>query len=75
MSEKFTFDLVQHIGTIAKKGDRTLELNIVAWNGRPPKFDIREWNEDHTTMTRGITLTEEDAASLAKILQEHFNKK
>jgi hypothetical protein len=33
------------------------ELNLVAWNGNEPKYDIRDWNTDHTRMSKGITLT------------------
>lgn len=30
------------------------ELNLVPWNGRMPRYDIRGWNDDHTKMTKGI---------------------
>lgn len=33
------------------------ELNLISWNGREPKYDLREWSEDHTKMGKGITLT------------------
>lgn len=35
----------------------TKELNLVSWNEREPKFDLREWAPDHTKMGKGITLT------------------
>ena len=37
----------------------TREVNLVSWNGKPPKIDIRDWSESHERMSRGITLTEE----------------
>ena len=70
MSEKYTVDIVKHIGTLAKREKNTLELNIVSWNGREPKFDIREWSADHKTMTRGLTFTREEIDALAQILQD-----
>ena len=36
------------------------ELNLVSWNERDPKFDLREWSPDHTKMGKGITLTYEE---------------
>lgn len=42
----------------------TLELNIVAWNGGAPKWDIRHWNDDHTRMGRGLTFTDDEMATL-----------
>lgn len=28
------------------------ELNLVSWNGRPPKFDLRDWAPDHEKWER-----------------------
>ncbi len=50
----------------------TKELNIIAWNGGASKYDIRDWNPDHTSMSRGITLHEEEALKLKKLLDERF---
>lgn len=46
------------------------ELNLISWNGREPKYDLREWSEDHTKMGKGVTLT------LAELqtLKESLNK-
>ncbi len=30
------------------------ELNLISWNGREPKYDIRDWSEDHTKMGRAL---------------------
>ena len=40
------------------------ELCIVDWFGNGPKYDIRGWNEDHTKMTKGISMTEEEFREL-----------
>ena len=37
----------------------TKELNLVSWNGREAKYDIRDWAPDHEKMTKGVTLTKE----------------
>ena len=38
----------------------TKELNLVSWNDRAPKYDIREWSPEHDKMSKGITLSEEE---------------
>lgn len=69
------FEIIQHLGVIGEgsKGWKT-EANIVSWNDREPKLDIRAWNEAHTHMGKGIALTSEEAQKLAKILTKHFKK-
>lgn len=46
----------------------TKELNMVSWNEREPKFDLREWAPDHTKMGKGITLTYDEMQTLV----DHF---
>ncbi|MDD2483809.1 MAG: PC4/YdbC family ssDNA-binding protein [Eubacteriales bacterium] len=66
-----TFELVEHIGVFGKdtKG-WTRELNKVAWNGGPAKFDVRNWDDKHQKMGRGITLTKEELAEFREILKD-----
>ena len=44
------------------------EVNLVSWNGRPAKLDIRNWQMDHEKCGKGITLTREEAEELVKLL-------
>ena len=47
------FEIVESIGPIkAFKNGWTKELNLVSWNNTDPKYDIREWDEDHEKMGR-----------------------
>ncbi|MBR2394556.1 MAG: hypothetical protein IKA98_03545, partial [Candidatus Methanomethylophilaceae archaeon] len=46
----------------------TKELNLISWNDRDPKYDIREWSPDGTKMGKGITLSDEEVAVLKKAL-------
>lgn len=69
------FEIIKHIGTIRKhENGWAKELNIVAWNGGEPKYDIRDWDAKHEYMTRGITLTRTDMASLISIIDDARNK-
>lgn len=48
----------------------TKELNYMSWNGRDPKYDIRDWAPEKTKMGKGVTLTEEELGQLKTVLQE-----
>jgi hypothetical protein len=68
---EITFDIVKNYGVISQeKGGWMKELNLVSWNGRTPKLDIRDWSPDHQKMGKGITLTKDEAAKLVELLNE-----
>lgn len=63
------FDITQTIGVLSENAKGwTKELNLVSWNEREPKYDIREWSPDHTRMGKGVTLSEEEIERLRAIL-------
>ena len=65
------YEIVQHLATIAEGSKGwSKELNLVSWNERDPKFDLREWSPDHTKMGKGITLSDEEAKMLREALNE-----
>nr|DAM83822.1 MAG TPA: hypothetical protein [Caudoviricetes sp.] len=67
------YEIKEHIGIISEnKNGWTKELNLVSWNDNDPKYDIRDWNPTHDKMSRGITLTEEEAYELSIILSGEF---
>ena len=67
------FKLVEKLGILERhKSGWSREINIVAWNGGRPKFDIRDWDPDHNRMSRGITLYENEAIKLTKILAQRL---
>ncbi len=66
----FSYEIVKHIGVISEgTGGWTKELNLISWNGKDPKYDIRDWAPDKEKMGKGVTLTAEDAKSLLELLQ------
>ena len=73
------FTIHEHIAVLDRYEGRevpwTKEVNIVSWNGGPPKVDLRDWSEDHTRMSRGITLTEEQAMKLAAALVDRYHER
>lgn len=62
------YEIIEEIGVLSEnaRGWRK-ELNKISWNGRPPKYDIRDWSEDHEKMGKGITLTDEEAEVLKTV--------
>ena len=65
------YEIVEHLGILSEtdKGWKK-ELNLVSWNEREPKYDLRDWNETHDKMGKGITLSKEEAQNLMSILKE-----
>lgn len=77
MSERnnIAFEIVKHFGTIARHEDGwDRELNLVRWNGGAPKYDIREWDEHHERMGRGITLHEGEMRRVVELFLESKNR-
>lgn len=69
MADDFSFNLEKEIGVLSEgKGGWKLELNYVSWGGRPAKYDIRSWDQNHEKMGKGITLTKEELLALKGLL-------
>ena len=64
------YEIVKNLGSFGKGPKGVKELNMVSWNDRPAKYDMREWNEDHTQMSKGLTLNLEEAKSLKDLLNK-----
>lgn len=55
------YEIVQEICVLSESARGwTKELNLVSWNDREPKFDIREWAPEHSRMGKGVTLSKEE---------------
>lgn len=65
------YEILRELGIISygTKG-WAKEVNLVSWNERKPKIDIRDWDETHEKMGKGITLTKEEAIELKNILNK-----
>lgn len=62
---EFTYEIIKEIAVLSEneKGWRK-ELNLIAWNGREPKYDIRDWAPEHEKMGKGVTLSKEELKQL-----------
>ena len=65
--DDFRFEIVKSMGVLSVNAKGwSKEINLVSWNGRDAKYDIREWNPEHSKMGRGITMTEEEISMICR---------
>lgn len=64
------YEITEKLGVLSERGDWTKEINMVSWNERPAKFDIRDWNHEEGRMGKGVTLTDEEAKNLIEALKD-----
>jgi len=63
------YEIVRSIGVISTSASGwAKELNLISWNDREPKFDLRDWSADHQKMGKGVTLTKEELIALRELL-------
>lgn len=69
------FEIKHHIGVLSEsdKGWRK-ELNLISWNERDPKYDIRDWSPEHEKMGKGTTLSNEEVENLYNLLKNIMEK-
>ena len=69
MAKEFSYEIVEEIGVLSQNSKKKKkELNLVSWNGNPPKFDLRDWAPDHEKMGKGVTLSNDEFEALKKLL-------
>lgn len=67
----FQYEITKHIGLISESPKGwTKELNLISWNNREPKYDLRDWAPEHEKMGKGITLNEDELRELRDILND-----
>lgn len=65
------YEIVKSIGVLSESANGwKKELNLVSWNDRAPKYDIRDWDENHEKMGKGITLSEDEMQTLVELMNE-----
>lgn len=68
-------EIVAKLGTLSTtRGGWQKELNLVSWNGEETKYDIRQWSPDHKVMSKGISLSREEAEALRDLLNKCLPK-
>jgi hypothetical protein len=71
---EFSYELKEKIAVLSEgKSGWTKEINLVSYNGAEAKVDIRTWQtteEGERKMSKGITLTNEEATKLRDALNK-----
>jgi len=68
MSE-IKYEIIQNIAVLSiSTSGWSKELNLISWNDREPKYDIRDWSPDHAKMGKGVTLSAEELFALRELL-------
>lgn len=65
------YEIKKRLGVIGETSNGwKKELNVVSWNDRNPKLDIREWDENHEKMSKGVTFNIDETIELKKLLED-----
>lgn len=72
------YEIVKKIGVLSKAASGwSKELNLVSWNDREPKYDIRDWSADDgphgdasRKMGKGVTLSRDELLALRELLNK-----
>lgn len=65
------FEIKETSGVLSESSKGwTKELNLISWNDKNPKYDIREWDAEHKKMGKGVTLSVEELKKLKEILND-----
>ena len=71
MATEIKFEITDRLATLSTSPKGwTKELNLVSWNEKEPKYDIRDWSPDHSKMGKGVTLSMDEI----KVLKETLEK-
>lgn len=63
------FEIKETLGVLSESTKGwSKELNLVSWNDKEAKYDLREWDLAHEKMGKGVTLSLEELKKLRDIL-------
>ena len=69
--DEIRYEIVMQLGVVSQaRSGWTKELNLVSWDGRDPRYDIRDWSPGHEKMGRGVTLSREELLALRDLLNQ-----
>ena len=74
LNSNFEVKVLEHIATLSDSGDYSREVNVVSFNGRPARLDVRVWRQDgsgNKTPLKGIQLTDTEASALCDALENY----
>ena len=68
MSE-IKYEIIEKIGILSQSASGWEKaLNLISWNERDPKYDLRDWSGGGSKMGKGVTMTREELSALKDLL-------
>jgi hypothetical protein len=65
------YEILKNIGMLSRsESGWAKEVNLISWNDREAKYDIREWSADHSKMGKGVTLSRAELLALKELLND-----
>ena len=72
--KEIQYEIVREIAVLSTSDSGyTKEINLISWNGKAPKYDVRSFSPNREKCGKGITLTVDEAAALLEALQKTLN--
>ncbi|MBQ3412374.1 MAG: hypothetical protein IJG67_05000 [Oscillospiraceae bacterium] len=66
---EFSYEITEQVGILSQNiNGWSRQINLISWNGRAPKYDIRDWAPGNEKMGKGISLSLEELKALKEIL-------
>ena len=63
------FEIEKELGSISESPKGWIkELNLISWNGKEAKYDLRDWAPEHEKMGKGVTLSLDEVKQLKELL-------
>lgn len=68
---EFKYEITERIAVLSTNPNGwERQLNMVSWNERDPKYDIRDWSPDGSKMGKGISLSHDEISILKGVLDD-----
>lgn len=65
------YEIEKELGVISESAKGwSKELNLISWNGKEAKYDLRDWSPEHEKMGKGITLSKDELIELKELLNK-----
>lgn len=69
------YEIVKEIAVLSTSDSGyTKEINLISWNGKEPKYDIRSFSPNREKCGKGVTLTETEVGKLLAALEKALSE-
>ena len=73
--KEIQYEMIKEIAVLSTSDSGyTKEINLISWNGKEPKYDIRSFSPNREKCGKGITLTEKEAGNLLASLKKELTQ-